>query len=93
MPNEKQSAIVDFALKQRRVLSKQCQDDEKIRAQQRQQKMADENAKREAMKKKLQEERERLSQLHLITSSSELEQDLHAIDEEMISTSKKNNKI
>ena len=51
--------------------------------------MADENAKREAMMKKLQEERERLSQLHLITSSSELKQDLHAIDEEMISTSKK----
>ena len=55
--------------------------------------MADENAKSEAMKKKLQEERERLSQLHLITSSSELEQDLHAIDEEMISTSKKTTKF
>ena len=36
------------------------------------------------------EEKERLSQLHLITSSEELNEELLRIDNEMISTSKKN---
>jgi len=52
--------------------------------------MIQENAKREALKRKLHEEKERLSQLHLITSSEELKEELLRIDNEMISTSKKN---
>ena len=43
------------------------------------------------MEKKLREEKDKLSQLHLVTSSDELKE-LLAIDEETISTAKKKNK-
>lgn len=92
LPKDEQSAIVDLAVKQRRFVSKECQDEEKMRSQQRQQKMLKENAKRVALEKKLHKEKEKLSQLHLITSSDELEEDLLAIDKEAISTSKKKKK-
>ena len=51
--------------------------------------MLKENAKRVASEKKLREEKEKLSQLHLITSSDELKEELLAIDKETISTTKK----
>ena len=38
-PEDEQSAIVDLAVKQRRFVSKECRDEEKIRSQQHQQKM------------------------------------------------------
>ena len=54
--------------------------------------MAQENAKREALKRMLCEEKEKLSQLHLIATSEELKEELLNIDFEKISTSKKRNK-
>ena len=72
LPGDEQSAIVDLAVKQRRFLSKECREEEKMRSQQRQQKMSEENAKRVALEKKLREEKDKLSQLHFITSSDEL---------------------
>ena len=92
LPEDEQSAIVDLAVKQRRFVSKECRDEEKMRSQQRQQKMLAENAKRVALEKKLCQEKEKLSQSHLVTSSDELKEELHAIDKETISTTKKKNK-
>ena len=54
--------------------------------------MAQENAKREALKRMLCEEKEKLSQLHLIATSEELKEELLNIDNEKISASKKRNK-
>ena len=56
LPDDDQSAIVDLAVKQRRIVSKECRDEEKKRTQQRQQKMLDENAKRREKEKKLRED-------------------------------------
>ena len=92
LPDDDQSAIVNLAVKQRQIVSKQCRDEEKMRAQQRQQKMLDENAKRRALEKKLHEEKEKLSEFHLITSSTELREDLLAIDAESMSAARKKNK-
>ena len=66
LPEDEQSTIVDLAVKQRRFVSKQCRDEEKMRSQQRQQKMSEENAKRVALERRLQEEKEKLPQSHLI---------------------------
>lgn len=60
-----------------------------MRAQQRQQKMLQENAKRVAQEKKLREEKEKLLQSHLITSSDELKNELENVDKESLSTTKK----
>ena len=83
-----QLAVVDLAVKKRRQVHKEHKDEEK----QRKQNMAQENAKREELKKKLHEEKEKLSQLHLVTTSEELKEELINIDSEKISASKKRNK-
>ena len=54
--------------------------------------MAQENARREGLKKQLHEEKQKLSQLHLITTSEELKEELQNIDSEKISAAKKRNK-
>ena len=50
LPPDDQSVVVDLAVKQRRLVSK---DEEKARTQLHQQKMLEENAKRVALEKKL----------------------------------------
>ena len=55
----------------------------------RQEKMMREKCRRDALLKRAVEEKERLSKLHLITSSEELKEILSEIDEENISCTKK----
>ena len=81
-----------MAVKQRKCVNKECKDDERERSEQRKQKMIKENAKTVALKEKMCQEKERLSQLHLITTSEELQKELLIIDEKNISASKKRNK-
>ena len=57
LPEDEQSVIVDLAVKQRRFVSKECRDEVKVRSQQRQQKMLEENTKRVSLEKKLREEK------------------------------------
>lgn len=83
LPEEEQLAMVDMAVKQRRCVSK---DEERERSEQRKQNMIKENTKRVALQEKMCHEKERLSQLHLITTPEEL-QELILIDKESISTS------
>lgn len=54
--------------------------------------MLKENAKRVALKEKMCQEKEKLSQLHLITTPEELQEELLTIDKESISASRKRNK-
>ena len=51
--------------------------------------MVRENAKRIAQKEKLCQEKEKLSQLHLITTSKELREELAKIDSEDMTATKK----
>ena len=68
-------------MKQKQLVSQECRDAEKARAQQCQRKMLIEHDKRVALEKKLHDEKERLSECHLITSSKELKEELLVIDE------------
>ena len=70
LKEEDQSAVIDLAVRRRRLVTKECRNEENARAQQRKQKMLQENAKRVAQEKKLYEEKEKLQQDHLITSSN-----------------------
>lgn len=90
LPSDKQTRIVDFAVKQRRLTAKECQEEETKRAEQRQKKMLEEHEKRVQLEKKQREEKEKLSQCHLIISSDELKQELLALEKESrhISTAK-----
>ena len=92
LQEDDQSAIINLAVKQRRFVTTECRNEEKVRAQQRQQKMLQENDKRVAQEKKLREEKEKLLQSHLITSSDELKKELDTVDKELISTTRKKTK-
>ena len=92
LQQDDQSTIVNLAVKQRRFISQQCRNEEKMRAQQRQQSMLQENAKRVAREKKLCEEKDKLLQSHFIASSDELKEQLDTVDKESPSTTKKKNK-
>ena len=85
--------MVDMAVKQRRCVSKEYKDEERERLEQQKQNMIKENAKRVALKEKMCWEKERLSQLHLIITSEELQEKLLMVDRESISASKKRKQI
>ena len=74
LPSEKQTAV-DMAVKQRRQVKQTYNEEQTARAEHRKQAMIKDHAKREAMKKQLYEEKQKLSQLHLITTSQELKEE------------------
>lgn len=89
LPSEKQTAVIDMAIKQRHQVKQKYNEEQAARVEQRKQAMIKEHAKREATKKKLYEEKQKLSQLHLITKSQELEAEMQRIDEKNVSATKK----
>ena len=91
LEEDDQLAVINLVVKQRRLVTKECRDEENARAQQRKQKMLQENAKRAVQEKKLREEKEKLLQAHLFTSSNELIKELQAVDKESLSATKKKN--
>ena len=82
LSDDKQHFIIDRAVKDRRLISKEYQSEQKARSKYRQEKMLEANTRRKALEKKLSEERDKLSQLHLFTSSDELKKELILIDED-----------
>ena len=80
LPKDRQTDIIDLAVKQRREVQKTYSKEQAARSEHRKQAMIQDNAKRESMKKKLYEERMKLSQLHLITTAHELMKELLEID-------------
>ena len=92
LPDEEQLAVVDLAVQQRRQVTREYKKEEQLRAEQRRKHMIEANAKREAAQKKCRKEKEKLSQMHLITTSKELKEELLKINSEKISPAKKRNK-
>lgn len=76
LPGDQQTAVIDLAVKQRRQVKQTYNEEQTARVEHRKQAMIQDHAKREAMKKKLYEEGQKLSQLHLITTSQELKEEL-----------------
>lgn len=81
--DDEQSGIVDLAVKRRRFVTRECKEDIKSRAELRQQRMLQENAKRLTKK---------LCQYHLITSSDDLIEELLAIEKEATGIGQKKQK-
>ena len=92
LPDEEQQAVVKMAVKQRRLVHEEYKEEERKRAEQRREAMVRENAKRVAQKEKLCQEKEKLSQLHLIITSKELREELAKIDSEDMTATKKRSK-
>ena len=78
-----------MAVKQRRQVKETYDEEQIARAEQRKQAMIKDHSKREAMKKRLLEEKEKLSQLHLITTSQELKEEFQKIDVKAVSATRK----
>ena len=89
LPSEKQTAVIDMAVKMRRQVKQTYIEEQTAGVEHRKQKMIKDHAKREAMKKKLYNEKQKLSQLHLITRSQELKEEMLKIDMKDISATKK----
>lgn len=89
LPEDRQSAIVNLAIKQRQLVNQEYREAEKERARQRQHKILVEHNKQVSIEKKLCNEREKLSESHLVTTSDELKAELHAIDTENSKGTKK----
>ena len=89
LPSETQTAVIDMAVKQRRQVKQTYDERQTARAEHRKQAMIKDHAKREAVKKRLYEEKQKLSQLHLITTSQELEEEFKKIDMKAVSATRK----
>lgn len=89
LPKEKQDSIVELAIRRRAEVAKQYKKEEAIRSAQRREKMVCEKLQRDALEQRAKEERERLSNLHLIMTVTELKQALSEIDSQTLSSKKK----
>ena len=81
LPREQQHSVVELAVQKRAQVAKQHKEEEAIQSIQRREKMVHDKCRRDALEQRAKEEREKLSRLHLITSTKELEQALSEIDE------------
>ena len=89
LPDEQQVQVIDLAVEMRQGVWKQIKDEEEQRARERRQNMVQVHTRREALKRKAQQERNELSQLHLITTSEELCQATVEMDTKNNSAAKK----
>ena len=89
LPEQQQLKVIDLAVDKRQSVQSEYRDEEERRITERRQNMAQTNVRREALKRKVQQERDELSQLHLITTSEELHQVLADVDCESFSAAKK----
>ena len=89
LPCEQQLKILDLAVKERQNVAMEYKNEEEERSKQRRQNMLQAHLRREALKRKAQEERDELSHEHLITSSQELQEMLCSIEAENVSATRK----
>lgn len=89
LSKEQQHSVVELAIHRRAEVAKQYKDQEAIRRVQRREKMLCEKRQRDAREQRAIKERERLSNLHLITTTNELKHALSEIDSQSLSSKKK----
>lgn len=82
----------ELAVKRRAEVANLYKQEEAQRSEQRREKMVREKCRRDALEKRTAKEKERLSALHLITTTDELKRVLSEIDDEAISAKKKGKK-
>lgn len=92
LPSDRQHDIVELARKNRIQVKKDYNSAEEDRRKFRQEKMIREKNRRDALQKRADEEKDKLSKVYLIASMDELKCALSEIDQENISTVKKGQK-
>ncbi len=88
LTSEQQLKVIDLAVENRLSVQKEYKDEEEQRIRERRQNMVQANVRREALKRKAQQERDKLSQQHLITTSDELRQALLDIESLQLTAAK-----
>ena len=89
LPQDQQLTVIDLAVRKREVVNQETKLMSKQVASQRKERMIDAHKRHEAYKKKKELEKDRLSQTHLIVSSTELHEAIKEIDIKKISATKK----
>lgn len=93
LPEKQQEIVLNLAIQEKQSLFQEYKEEEEQQAIQRRQNMLQAHSRREALKKKAHDEKERLLQNHLISSTQELSKAIEDIESESISASKKKTKI
>ena len=89
LSSTEQDKVVELAVRRRAEVSKESKQEDLKNSNQRREKMKQAHVRRQALKKRAQQEREKLLSLHLITSSNELLKAVSDIEHKTISTAKK----
>ena len=89
LSSTEQDKVVELAVRWRAEVSKESKEEDLKNSNQRREKMKQAHIRRQALKKRAQQEREKLLSLHLITSSNELLKAVSDIEHKTISTAKK----
>uniref|UniRef100_A0A1X7VR42 Uncharacterized protein n=1 Tax=Amphimedon queenslandica TaxID=400682 RepID=A0A1X7VR42_AMPQE len=92
LPEEKHDKVLSLAMERRLVVANERKEDNEKRSEKRRKKMLEDHSKKMALLQKAQEERQKLSHLHVITSSEELSRCIEEIENETCSSSKKKTK-
>ena len=89
LPGEQQLEVLDLAVESRKLVREECKEMEKETTKKRLQNLKQAHIRREALKQKAELEKERLSNVHLVTSSEELHEGLANIDRQNATASQK----
>uniref|UniRef100_A0A1X7TAG3 Uncharacterized protein n=1 Tax=Amphimedon queenslandica TaxID=400682 RepID=A0A1X7TAG3_AMPQE len=89
LSQEKQERVLDLAVKRRKQVLKERKEDDIRRGEKRRERILQAHSKRRALEERSQKEKDKLSELHLITTTEELSEIIQEIDKKDISESKK----
>ena len=93
LSQRRRCAIVELAIKRRKVVSEEYKKEETLRSSKRREKMVREKCRRDALQQRVDKEKEQLSQCRLMTSPDELSKALSEIEDEPLSLRKRSEKM
>ena len=89
LPDDQQLTIIDLAVKRREAVNLESRQMSEHIASQRKERMIQSHKRQEVLRRKLELEKNQLSQIHLITSSEELHDAIEKIENESMTATKK----
>ena len=92
LPQEERDQVVGFAVRSRKKVKNDYREEREHIKVQRSKKILEQKQRRDALKRRAQEEVNKLGKLHIITSVTELREALASIDESELSAAKKRDK-
>ena len=93
LPDDQQLTIIDLAVKKREAVNLESRQMSEHIALQRKERMIQSHKRKEVLRRKLELEKNQLSQIHLITSSEELHNAIEKIENESMTATKKKKEV